>query len=45
MDKSGDVLIGAIEVWHVDAATQKLVTDAIYKVDLTTGEITQQATQ
>ncbi len=42
MDKNGDVLIGAIEVWHVDAATQKLVTDAVYKVDLETGEITQQ---
>jgi branched-chain amino acid transport system substrate-binding protein len=41
LDKNGDVLIGAIEEWHVDAATQNLVTDAIFKVDLTTGEVTQ----
>jgi branched-chain amino acid transport system substrate-binding protein len=42
MDKNGDVLIGAIEVWHVDAATQSLVTDTVYKVDLETGQVTQQ---
>ena len=41
LDKNGDVLIGAIEVWHVDAATQKLVTDTVYKVDLQTGQITK----
>jgi branched-chain amino acid transport system substrate-binding protein len=40
LDKNGDVLIGAIEQWHVDAAAQTLVTDHIYKVDLETGEIT-----
>jgi branched-chain amino acid transport system substrate-binding protein len=41
LDKNGDVLIGAIEEWHVDAAAQDLVTDAVFKVDLTTGEVTQ----
>jgi len=41
MDKNGDVLIGAIEVWHVDAATQNLVTDNVYKVDLQTGDVTK----
>jgi ABC-type branched-subunit amino acid transport system substrate-binding protein len=41
-DKNGDVPVGAIEVWHVDAATQKLVTDTVYKVDLETGQVTQQ---
>jgi branched-chain amino acid transport system substrate-binding protein len=41
LDANGDVLIGAIETWHVDAATQDLVTDAVYKVDLQTGEVTK----
>jgi branched-chain amino acid transport system substrate-binding protein len=41
LDKNGDVLIGAIETWHVDAAAQDLVTDAVYKVDLETGEVTK----
>lgn len=41
MDENGDVLIGAIETWHVDAATENLVTDAVYKVDLETGEVTK----
>jgi len=41
LDKNGDVLIGAIETWHVDAAAQDLVTDAVFKVDLQTGEITK----
>ena len=41
LDKNGDVLIGAIEQWHVDAAAQTLVTDAVYKVDLQTGEVTK----
>jgi len=39
LDENGDVLIGAIETWHVDAATPDLVTDAVFKVDLTTGEV------
>jgi neutral amino acid transport system substrate-binding protein len=41
LDANGDVLIGAIETWHVDAATKDLVTDAVYKVDLQTGEVTK----
>jgi branched-chain amino acid transport system substrate-binding protein len=41
LDENGDVEIGAIEQWHVDAAAQDLVTDAVFKVDLATGEITQ----
>lgn len=40
-DDNGDVLIGAIETWHVDVANQELVTDAVFRVDLTTGEITE----
>ncbi len=40
LDENGDVLIGAIETWHVDAAAKDLVTDQVYKVDLTTGEVT-----
>ena len=41
LDASGDVLIGAIETWHVDAAAQDLITDAVYRVDLETGEVTK----
>jgi len=41
MDENGDVLIGAIEVWHVDAAQKDLVTDSVFKVDLKTGEVTK----
>jgi branched-chain amino acid transport system substrate-binding protein len=41
LDGNGDVLIGAIETWHVSAADQDLVTDAVYKVDLETGEVTK----
>ncbi len=41
LDENGDVLIGAIETWHVDAATEDLPTDAVYKVDLNTGEVTE----
>jgi ABC-type branched-subunit amino acid transport system substrate-binding protein len=41
LDKNGDVLIGAIEEWHVDAAAQDLVTDAVFRVDLKTGEVTK----
>jgi branched-chain amino acid transport system substrate-binding protein len=40
-DDAGDVVTGAIEVWHVDAAAQDLMTDAVYEVDLETGEITE----
>jgi hypothetical protein len=39
LDENGDVLIGAIETWHVDAANLDLVTDDVYRVDLTTGEV------
>jgi branched-chain amino acid transport system substrate-binding protein len=41
LDENGDVLIGAIETWHVDAAKKTLVTDEVYKVDLNTGEVTK----
>ena len=41
LDANGDVLIGAIETWHVDAANEDLVTDNVFRVDLTTGEVTQ----
>jgi len=41
LDANGDVLIGAIETWHVDAAAEDLVTDEVFKVDLTTGEVTK----
>ena len=33
-DENGDVLLGAIDVWHVDAAGQTFVTDKTFKVDL-----------
>jgi branched-chain amino acid transport system substrate-binding protein len=39
-DDNGDVLIGAIEIWRVDAASETLVTDSRMEVDLTTGELT-----
>jgi branched-chain amino acid transport system substrate-binding protein len=41
LDSNGDVLIGAIERWHVDGTAQDLVTDEVDKVDLTTGEVTK----
>jgi len=41
LDANGDVLIGAIETWHVDAAAEDLVTDEVFKVDLETGEVTK----
>jgi ABC-type branched-subunit amino acid transport system substrate-binding protein len=41
LDANGDVLIGAIETWHVDATAKDLITDAVYKVDLQTGEVTK----
>lgn len=39
-DENGDVLIGAIETWHLDVANQELVTDQVFRVDLSTGEVT-----
>lgn len=33
-DRNGDVTIGAIEVWRVDAPSRRLVTEAVYRVDL-----------
>ena len=40
LDANGDVLIGAVETYHVDAATETFVTDVVYKVDLNTNEVT-----
>ena len=42
MDENGDVLIGAIETWTVDAANETLVTNDEFRVDLNTGEVTKQ---
>jgi len=39
-DENGDILVGAIEIWRVDAASQTLVTERRVQVDLTTGELT-----
>ena len=39
-DENGDILVGAIEIWRVDAASDTLVTDRRVHVDLTTGELT-----
>jgi len=39
-DENGDILVGAIEIWRVDAASETLVTDSRVEVDLTTGELT-----
>jgi ABC-type branched-subunit amino acid transport system substrate-binding protein len=38
-DENGDVLLGAIDVWHVDAATKGFVTEKTYKVDLAANTI------
>ncbi len=38
-DENGDVLLGAIDTWHVDAAAKNFVTDKSYKVDLKAGTI------
>jgi branched-chain amino acid transport system substrate-binding protein len=38
-DENGDILVGAIEIWRVDAATETLVTESRSEVDLTTGEV------
>ena len=40
-DGNGDVLVGAIETWHVDVANQELVTDKIFRVDLGTVEVSE----
>lgn len=40
-DENGDALIGAIETWRVDVANETLVTEAVFRVDLSTGEITE----
>lgn len=41
LDDNGDVLIGAVETWHVDAAAEDLVTDKKFRVDLNTNEVTE----
>jgi len=41
LDENGDVLIGAIETWTVDAANETFVTDEVFRVDLNTGEVTK----
>ena len=38
-DDAGDVVLGAIEVWSVDAANEKLVVEENYRVDLEVDEI------
>ncbi|MBI2913724.1 MAG: ABC transporter substrate-binding protein [Chloroflexi bacterium] len=38
-DENGDVLIGAIEVWSIDAAAEGFVTEKNYKVDLAAGTV------
>ena len=38
-DDNGDVTLGTIDTWHVDAATKKFVTDKSFKVDLTAGTV------
>ena len=41
MDENGDVLIGAIETFTTDAANETFVVDDVFRVDLTTGEVTK----
>ena len=38
-DENGDVLVGAIEIWSIDAAAQGFVTQKSYKVDLEAGTL------
>lgn len=38
-DDNGDVLLGAIETWKVDAASEKLVVERNFKVDLEAGTL------
>ena len=40
-DENGDVLLGAIDTWHVDAAAKNFATDKSYKVDLEAGTIAE----
>jgi branched-chain amino acid transport system substrate-binding protein len=40
-DENGDVQVGGIEVWRVDAASERLVTETNFRVDLETGEVTE----
>jgi len=40
-DKNGDIVIGAIEIWRVDAAAKDLVTESVFRVDLRTGQVTK----
>jgi branched-chain amino acid transport system substrate-binding protein len=44
-DAKGDPLVGAVEWWHVDGATSKLVTDKVFKIDLTTKVVTDITSQ
>ena len=39
LDENGDTLIGGIEIWRVDATNQELITERIFRVDLSTGEV------
>ena len=41
MDENGDVLIGAIETFTTDAANETFVVDDVFRVDLSTGEVTK----
>ncbi len=41
LDANGDVLIGAIDTWTIDATNEDLVTNDVFKVDLNTGEVTK----
>lgn len=41
MDENGDVLIGAIETFTTDAASETFVVDEVFRVDLSTGEVTK----
>ncbi len=43
-DANGDVLLGAIDMWHIDAANQTFVTDKTFKVDLKANKIEQLTT-
>jgi ABC-type branched-subunit amino acid transport system substrate-binding protein len=40
-DANGDVNVGAVEIWRVDAATESLVNETNFRVDLDTGEVTE----
>jgi ABC-type branched-subunit amino acid transport system substrate-binding protein len=45
LDANGDPLVGAIEWWHVDGPNSTLVTDKVFKADLTTKAITDITSQ